>query len=215
MAFCTHCGQEFAEEHKFCASCGAPKLIPSEQAPSVNPEPEPEPEPKEEVEDFEDAAVAEAPASQEQPGISVGGAVTFALVSLGLLLAVLLWTGAFGGSASEEETQPTASTPAPKPTPEPIEVDTWDNDISREDCALIVEQTRYLSSLYNGDSFTGSGEDLNSAADVFTRISESYTGSDRDWLLKMAELSHRAAQGLDLPAKQLKANMGITDQFCG
>ena len=211
MAFCTQCGEKFGEEHQFCSSCGAPKLIPSEQTPSV----ETEPEKTEEFEDVHDAVVAEVRATPEQKGVGVGGAATFALVSLGLLFAVLLGTGGFGGSSSEGETPSSASAPPPKAAPEPIEVETWDNDISREDCALVVEQTRYLSSLYSGDSFTGSGQDLNSAADVFTRISGSYAGSDRDWLLKMAELSDRAAQGFDLPAKQLKANLGLVEQFCG
>lgn len=126
---------------------------------------------------------------------------------------VLLGSCAVGSDSMVPPTEDT--TVAPAPAPAPVEVDSWDNDIAREDCALIVEQIRYLGSLYQGDSFSGSASDLNSAADVFTQVSSSYTGSDRDWLLKMAELSGSATQGSELPAKQLKANMGLVDQFCG
>jgi len=211
MAFCTQCGQKLGEEHKFCASCGTANFAdpetPQKGTTAV-------PSDYEDDVDAEEARL-ESPPAPVQQGVSVGGAVTFALVSIGLLIAVILGTGVFEGDSTEEESQPSVSASTPAPAPAPVEVETWDNDISQDDCAVIEAQTDYLKFLYSGDSFTGTSGDLSSASDVFTQIAGSYTGSDRDWLLKMAELSDEVAQGSDARAKPLKANLGLTDQFCG
>lgn len=124
--------------------------------------------------------------------------ILLGIASVSLLLA---------GCAPAPEPEPPVA--APEPPAESVEVDTWDNDISRDDCAVILAQTDYLLFLYEGNSFAGSSGDLASASSVFTQISGSYTGSDRDWLLKMAEL---ADAGSSTP---LKANLGLADQFCG
>jgi len=138
------------------------------------------------------------------------------VVVFGLIVAVAF--NGFGGGSSDSSSSSSQSAeapPPPPPAPAPVEVETWDNDISQDDCALIEAQVDYLKFFYSGDSFTGTSGDLRSASDVFTRISGSYTGSDRDWLLKMAELSDEVAQGSDARAKPLKANLGLADQFCG
>jgi hypothetical protein len=107
----------------------------------------------------------------------------------------------------EEEVTPPASPAAP--------ANVWDNDISRDDCALVGVQVRNLQGLYDGDVFGGGASDLSSAAEVFEQVAAAYSGSDRDWLLKMAELSGQVSGGGAVPAKQLKANLGLVDQFCG
>jgi hypothetical protein len=56
---------------------------------------------------------------------------------------------------------------------------------------------------------------MSSAAEVFEQVAAAYSGSDRDWLLKMAELSGQVPSGGSVPANQLKANLGLVNQFCG
>ena len=207
MAFCTQCGEKFGDEHKFCSSCGAP----AGEKPQAE---EAKPESSSQKKEPEMVSIGST-----SPDATVVTAKQLGLGCLGLVvvfgLIVLVAYNGFGGGSSDSSSSNSQSVEAPAPAPAPVEVETWDNDISRDDCAVIVAQTDYLKFLYSGDSFTGTSGDLRSASDVFTQIAGSYTGSDRDWLLKMAELSDEVAQGSDARAKPLKANLGLADQFCG
>ncbi len=131
------------------------------------------------------------------------GCLTFVV-----FIVIVVWGISNGGlRGDEEEVTPPASPAAP--------ANVWDNDISRDDCALVGVQVRNLQGLYDGDVFGGGASDLSSAAEVFEQVAAAYSGSDRDWLLKMAELSGQVSGGGAVPAKQLKANLGLVDQFCG
>lgn len=203
MAFCTKCGEQFGSEDRFCASCGAPASPGPETSESAQPDssPKKEPEMVRVGSTRPDATVI----TGKHLGLFIAGAV--------IIVLFFAWFGTgFGGLAVESPTIESQPTEAPKPTPEE---DTWDNDISRDDCAVILAQTDYILFSYEGNSYAGSSYDLTSASSVFTQIAGSYSGSDRDWLLKMAELATGVAQGNDRVVTPLKANLGLADQFCG
>lgn len=63
---------------------------------------------------------------------------------------------------------------------------------------------------------------LNTTAIEFEEISSTYSGSERDWLLKMSELSYSLSDFIDSGAgagelifDQLMNNYGLAEQFCG
>ena len=202
--YCGSCGGEVAGTQKFCTECGTSiptQAATSDGAQSANPGIQ---------QNHTQSADRKAPKAKV---IDFNGNGLSCLVVLAIVVAIYLF-GFFmvvgnddESSASSQQNQTPAAPAAP--------ADVWDNDITKDDCALVGVHVRNLQGLYDGDVFGGSGSDLSAAAEDFEQVAASYSGSDRDWLLKMAELSGQVSGGGALPAKQLKANLGLVDQFCG
>jgi hypothetical protein len=204
--YCGSCGAQSGSAQKFCTECGS--SIPTQAATSG---------------DADDANLVIEQRHTQTAGsnaakakaIDFNGNGLGCLVVVVIVVAILLF-GVFRVLAlGNDEESPAASQQTQAPASPAPAADSWDNDITRDDCALLSVHVRNLQGLYDGDVFGGSASDLSAAAEDFEQVAAAYSGSDRDWLLKMAELSGQVSGGGEVPAKQLKANLGLFDQFCG
>lgn len=119
-------------------------------------------------------------------------------------------------------------TAPPERDPEPLEapevVVERTSDLTAMDCLDIdgtVMAVEYTFS--QGESTPGEVMlILDYTATELTDIASGYAGSERDWLLKMAELSQGLSDFVDTGAgdgellfDQLSNNFGLVEQFCG
>ncbi len=134
------------------------------------------------------------------------------------VIILLFWmlSGWFGGD-DEEEAPPAAQEVA-------AEVDERPSDLSAMDC-LVIEG--HISAVeYTFSQGEANPQEivliLGTTATDFEGISSTYVGSERDWLLKMSELSDSLSEYVlsgtgngDLIFDQLINNYGLVEQFCG
>lgn len=136
----------------------------------------------------------------------------FKIISSALLVCVAL-VGCTSGSSPEPA--------APPATPQVVE---RASDISSSDCTDIKGNVSAVEFTFREGTASPAQIILilNTTGADFQQISSSYEGSERDWLLKMAELSESLAEFVNSGAgdggllfDQLSNNYGLVEQFCG
>jgi len=157
------------------------------------------------------------PKKSNPVGLFVAWTGVAILASPVLFFAFWMLSSALGGGEEEEEARPATSQAAPQAQERP-------SDLSAMDCLSI--EGNVMAVEFNFSQGESSPAEivlvLDTTAIEFEEIASTYSGSERDWLLKMSELSVSLADYVEsgtgdgeLIFDQLVNNYGLVEQFCG
>ena len=160
---------------------------------------------------------SEKPKKSNPVGLFIAWTGVAVLASPVLFFAFWMLSSALGGAEEEEEARPPTSQAAPQAQERP-------SDLSAMDCLTI--EGNVMAVEFNFSQGESSPAEimlvLDTTAIEFEETASTYSGSERDWLLKMSELSVSLADYLEsgtgdgeLIFDQLMNNYGLVEQFCG
>ena len=159
----------------------------------------------------------EKPKKSNPVGLFVAWTGVAVLASPVLVFAFWMLSSALGGAEEEEEAHTATSQAAPQAQARP-------SDLSAMECLTV--EGNVMAVEYNFSQGEASPSHvvlvLETTAIDFEEIASSHSGSERDWLLKMSELSVSLAGFIEsgtgdgeLIFDQLMNNYGLVEQFCG
>lgn len=210
--FCASCGSPVSGEGRFCRECGAALGSGGEISPTEN---------KSEDSRLSDNSGEQAsegkPKKSNPVGLFIAWTGVAVLASPVLFFAFWMLSSALGGAEEEEEARPATSQAAPPAQERP-------SDLSAMECLTVEGNVMAVEYNFRQGEATPSHVVLvlETTAIDFEEIASSHSGSERDWLLKMSELSVSLADFIEsgtgdgeLVFDQLMNNYGLVEQFCG
>ena len=210
--FCGSCGSPVSGEGRFCMACGAALASNAETSSGEKASNEPV-----NSSNSVSQVAKEKPKKSNPVGLFIAWTGVAVLASPVLFFAFWMLSSALGGAEEEEEARPDTSQAAPQAQERP-------SDLSAMDCLSI--EGNVMAVEFNFSQGESSPAEivlvLDTTAIEFEEIASTYSGSERDWLLKMSELSVSLADYVEsgtgdgeLIFDQLVNNYGLVEQFCG